>query len=68
MRAPRLVFDVTTMLDFPITGIPRVMRAVAAGIVDDDVAFCRFDRAARRFSAVPTDRVRAALDLLVGPT
>ena len=63
MSAPRLVFDVTTMLDHPVSGIPRVMRTVAAEIVGrDGLAFCRFDLAARRFSAVPADAVRAAID------
>lgn len=62
MSAPRLVFDVTTMLDHPVSGIPRVMRTVAAEILDrDGLAFCRFDLGARRFTEVPAAQVRAAL-------
>ena len=59
---PDLVFDASIMLEAPMSGIPRVMHAVAGALLDDpaiSVRFCRFDPEHRTFEEVPSGRIRA---------
>ncbi len=58
--APDLVFDVSVMLDAPMSGIPRVMHAVAGALLaaERPVTFCRYDQDRSGFTEVPAARVR----------
>lgn len=59
--SPTLVFDATAMLSGPMSGIPRVMHAVAGTLLDDpasEVRFCRFDPERQVFDEVPAGRIR----------
>ena len=64
-REPNLVYDVSVMLDVPMSGIPRVMHAVARALLADPrtaVTFCRFDPDHRNYEIVDPDRVRRLVE------
>lgn len=68
-RSPTLVFDATVMLTAPMSGIPRVMHAVARTLLDDpagEVSFCSFDPERQVFDEVPVARVRTLVEDAVG--